>query len=129
MIFDSDILIWVFRRDAQAIGFLEAHTKRLASIVSLMEVLAGARSKAELAATRSFFVEFGIELIPVSVSISYAAANLIEEHELSDGLDITDALIAATARETGETLATANYRHFRKIPDLMVHRFHPSRRA
>ena len=129
MIFDSDILIWVFRRDAQAIGFLESQTTRLASIITLMEVLAGARSKAELATTRSFFVEFGIELIPMSVSISYAAANLIEEHALTDGLDITDALIAATARETGATLATANYRHFKNIPNLMLHRFHPSRRT
>lgn len=129
MIFDSDILIWVFRRDPLAIEFLERQTERAASIVTLLELLEGVKSKTELIATRSFMVEFEIELIPVTAPISYQAANLIESHCLSDGLDIPDALIAATACERGETLATANHRHFRKIPNLSLHRFRPSRRS
>lgn len=129
MIFDSDILIWVFRHDPLAIDFLAAERERAASIVTLMELLAGAKSQTELSTTRGFFVEFEIEVIPVTAPISYAAASLVEDHCLADGLDITDALIAATARERGETLATANYRHFHKIPNLSLHRFRPARRS
>lgn len=129
VIFDSDVLIWVFRRDPLAIRFFEADRAPMASVVTLMELFAGAKTKAELMTTRGFFVEFGIELIPVTAPVSYAAASLVESHCLGDGLDIADAMIAATARELGETLATANFRYFRKIPNLAIHPFRPSRRS
>lgn len=127
MIFDTDILIWVFRHDRHAAQFVAAESERAASIVTLMELLAGAKSKADVKTTRQFLVDFEIRLIPITTPISYAAANLIEDHRLADGLSITDALIAATARETGETLATANVRHFRNIPNLALKSFRPSR--
>lgn len=129
VIFDSDILIWVFRRDPLATALLLSQRERAASIVTLMELLAEATSKTELSTTRGFLVEFEIEVIPVTAPISYSAARLIEDHCLADGLDIPDALIAATARERGETLATANYRHFHKVPNLSLHRFRPARRS
>jgi len=127
LIFDTDILIWVSRQDRAATEFVTSENDRAASIVTLMELLAGVKSKAELMTTRQFFVDFEIRLIPVDEQISYAAANMVEDLCLSDGLSVTDALIGATARETGETLATANFRHFRKIPNLSVKAFRPSR--
>jgi predicted nucleic acid-binding protein len=127
VIFDTDILIWVFRHDPQAARFVAAESDRAASIVTLMELLAGAESKVDVKTTRQFLVDFEIRLIPITTPISYAATNLIEDHRLADGLSITDALIAATARETGETLATANVRHFRNIPNLTLKSFRPSR--
>ncbi len=128
MIFDTDVLIWASRLDARAKAFVLAETDRAASIVTLMELLAGAKSKADLMTTRQFFVDLEIRLIPIDEPISYLAANLFEDHRLVDGLGITDAFIAATARETGETLATANVRHFRGIPNLSLHSFRPARR-
>jgi predicted nucleic acid-binding protein len=127
MIFDSDVLIWVFRRDPAATDFVNAENNRAASIVTLMELMRGVKSKAELLTTRQFFVDLEIRLIPIDEQISYTAANLVENHCLADGLGITDALIAATARETGETLATGNFRHFRGIPNLSVKKFRPAR--
>ncbi len=129
MIFDTDILIWVSRDDPHANALVNAHMDRAASIVTLMELLAGARSKAELQRTRRFFVDLEIRLIPIDGAISYLAANLIEYHGLSSGLDLPDALIAATAHEHGEILATANVRHFREIANLAIHPFRPSRRS
>ncbi len=38
--------------------------------------------------------------------MSHLTASLMEAHALRSGLQIADALIAATARESGETLAT-----------------------
>jgi predicted nucleic acid-binding protein len=127
VIFDTDILIWVFRQDRAATDFVNSEPDRAASIVTLMELLAGVKSKAELMTTRQFFVDLEIRIIPVNEQISYLAANLIEDHRLADGLDVADALIAATARETGETLATANFRHFRGVPNLSVRAFRPAR--
>lgn len=127
MIFDTDILVWVFRRDPHATAFVNAEKERAASIVTLMELLNGAKSKADTKTTRQFFIDLEIRLIPIDEPISYLAANLIEDHRLADGLGVADALIAATARETGETLATANVRHFRGIPNLSLHSFRPSR--
>lgn len=93
-----------------------------------MELPEGAKSRAELVTTRQFFADLEIRLIPIDEPISYLAANLLEEHRLADGLDLTDALIAATARTAGQTLATANHRHFRRIPNLDIRSFHPSRK-
>jgi len=47
----------------------------------------------------------------------------VEEHALKDGLQVADALIAATAREHGLILATGNVRHFRSIPTLSLKAF------
>jgi predicted nucleic acid-binding protein len=127
MMFDTDVLIWVFRHDRLATEFVNAEKDRAASIVTLMELLAGAKSKTELMTTRQFFVDLEIRLIPVDEQISYTAANLVENHALADGLDVPDALIAATARDMGETLGTANVRHFRRIPNLALKSFRPSR--
>jgi predicted nucleic acid-binding protein len=73
------------------------------------------------------FVDLEVRLVPIDESISYLAASLFEDHRLVDGLGITDALIAATARENGETLATGNIRHFRGIPNLSLKTFRPAR--
>lgn len=127
MILDTDVLIWVFRRDPHAEVAVQRIADRAASIVTLMELLRGAKSKAELQTIRQFFVDFEICLIPLSEEIGYLATSLIEDHALSDGLGIADALIAATAREHGETLLTANIRHFRSVPNLALKQFRPGR--
>lgn len=57
--------------------------------------------------------------------MSHLAASLMEAHAVRSGLQLADALIAATARETGETLATGNVRHFRPIPGLLLKAFRP----
>jgi predicted nucleic acid-binding protein len=127
VIFDSDVLVWASRGDEQAEALVSGEKDRRASIVTLMELLQGAKSKAELPVIRQLFVDLEIELIPLSEAIGYDAANLIEDHGLPDGLHIEDALIAATARETGQILATANIKHFRSIPRLQLKPFRPQR--
>jgi predicted nucleic acid-binding protein len=108
-----------------AAALLDAEQDRKASIITLMELLRGAHSKFELRAIRQFFVDRDIEILPLNESIGYDAANLIEKHAHSDGLRIEDALIAATALETGQVLATANVRHFRAIGGLNLRQFRP----
>jgi predicted nucleic acid-binding protein len=46
------------------------------------------------------------------------AMALMREYRLSQGLALPDALIAATALESGETLATRNAKHFASISGI-----------
>jgi len=128
VIFDSDVLIWFLRGDLGAGDLVDSASERTISIVTLMEVQQGARSKLEMRTTRELFQKRGFRIAPLSESIGHIAAALIEEHATSHGLRIVDALIAATAREAGETLATGNVRHFRVIANLDVKPFRPRSR-
>jgi tRNA(fMet)-specific endonuclease VapC len=123
MMFDTDVLIWVLRGDRTAAELLDRQSERSASIVSLMELQQGARSKEESRAIRRFFLNNELELITINESISHLAATLVEDHALKDGLRVADALIAATARETGLILATGNVRHMRSVPGLELKAF------
>ena len=49
----------------------------------------------------------------------------VEQHFLSHSLTCADALIAATVVANGETLLTANAKHYRPIRDLDVRPFRP----
>ena len=129
MIFDTDVLIWCLRGYREAAEFIASTPDRAVSIVSLMETLQGARSKDEIRVIRRFFPTHDLQVIPVNESISYLASNLIEEHTLSHGLQMADALIVATTRETGSALVTANVRHFRAITRLELTAFRPSARG
>jgi predicted nucleic acid-binding protein len=127
LIFDTDVLIWCFRGDRGAANLIASGPGAGASIISVMEMLQGARSKDEIRNIRRFFPAHDLQVIPVSDSISYLAANLIEEHALSSGLQLADAMIAATARATGSVLVTANVRRFRGVARLGLRPFRPGR--
>jgi len=96
---------------------IESESGCAISIVSLMELFQGARSLAEIAIVRRFFPAAGFRIIAISEPINHLAATLMEEYSMRAELHVTDALIAATARETGGTLVTGNVRHFRAIPN------------
>jgi predicted nucleic acid-binding protein len=126
LIFDTDVLIACLRGDRDAAESVASHLERAVSIISVMEMLQGAKSKDELRRIRGFFPNHELEVIPINESISYLAANLIEEHTLSTGLQLGDALIAATARERSSGLVTGNVRHFRSIRRLEIKSFRPA---
>jgi len=125
VIFDTDVLIWFFRGDRRAAELIESVPEREASIISLMELIQGARSRGEIRVIRHFFRENVVRLIAVNESVIHAVVSLMEEHAMSSGLQVADALIAATAREAGSALTTGNVRHFRVIPGLELKTFRP----
>jgi predicted nucleic acid-binding protein len=125
LIFDSDVLIWFLRGDQAAIELLDSTPDRALSIVSFMEVQQGAKSNREMKTTRDLFQQGDFRILPLTESIGHIAAGLIEKHALSCGLHLEDALIAATARDAGETLSTGNLRHFRHIANLDLKPFRP----
>lgn len=121
MIVDSDVLINASRGQKQAIDFLiqSSNAETLyVSVISYLELQAGARDKVELRRVEKFLSRF--VLITFSDAVSRRAITLMQQYRLSHGLALPDALIAATALENDETLATSNVRDFEFISGLQT---------
>lgn len=125
MLFDTDVIIWALRGNAKAAAAFDHAKESNLSAVSYMELLKGARDKRELLAIKRFLAEAGFRILPVTERISHRAMIYMEEHVLKFGLDLADALVAATATEHALVLATANNKHYAGIADLRLSVFRP----
>ena len=127
MIFDTDILIWMHRGHPGAAQFANRVPveERNLSAVSYLELLYGVRDSSDLRAVRAMVADLFAEVIPITESISRPAVHLMESYVLAHRLDVSDAMIAATALDRHETLATANGKHFRFVPGLDLKIFRP----
>lgn len=126
MLFDTDVLIWCFRGNENAAKRIDTYTaEKLLSIVSYMELFQGARSSREKKFIHSFLSDFDFTVLPLSENIGKRASIYIEEYALKHGIQMADALIAATAIENGSELCTSNYKHFSCIEDLALKGFKP----
>jgi len=125
MIFDTDVLIGASRGSERAARAIDAAPDRALAIVSLMELLQGARSKLEARQIQQSLRQLQFRVLPLSEAIGAAAVALIEQHALAHGIQLADALIAATAMESGLPFCTGNAKHFRPIRDLACVVFRP----
>jgi predicted nucleic acid-binding protein len=125
MLFDTDVLIWVFRGHSKAARFVDADDERTVSIVTYMELLQGARDQEETRAIKRFLAEMGFGMLPLTEDIGHRASIYMEEYALKVALTMGDALIAATAVEHDLTLCTGNQKHYRHIQELRLKRFRP----
>jgi predicted nucleic acid-binding protein len=126
MLVDTDVLIWNLRGDRRAAVLLDGQRGFALSAVTYMELVQGLRNKEEFRQLRRAIEFWNASIIHVSEAVSARASYLMEEHAFSDALQLADALIAATALETGRPLLTANVKHYRKISGLALQRFIPS---
>lgn len=78
----------------------------------------GARCKREMAKLEELLAQWDVEVIDLSSAISGQAVFLIREYAHSHGLQLADALIAATAIVGGLTLFSGNRKHYAAIADL-----------
>ena len=126
MLFDTDVLIWCFRGNENAARRIDSESgDRLLSIVSYMELLQGARNSQEKKWIHSFLSDFNFTVLPLTENIGKRASIYIEEYALKHGIQMPDALIAATAIENGSELCTSNHKHFKCIEDLSLKTFKP----
>jgi len=125
VIFDTDVLIWASRGNARAARVIDSSPDRAISIISLMELVQGARSKLEVRQIQGSLRGLDFRVLPLSEAIGSAAAALIEQHALSHGIRVADALIAATAIQSDHPLCTGNAKHFRPIRGLSRVAFAP----
>jgi predicted nucleic acid-binding protein len=118
---DSDILIWHLRGERKAAALLRA----LAADPGA-ELWTGALQRAEVvffmrpeeeSATLSFLSRFKTEA--VTREIVDQAAVFYRHWHPSHGIDVNDAILAATATATGGKIYTQNLKHY-AMPDVAV---------
>lgn len=125
MLFDTDVLIWLFRGNEKAARLIDETPDRRISAVSYMELLQGARDKREAQTIRSFLADFAFQMLPLTENIGHRASIYMEEYGLKSGMAMADALLAATAVENRQFLCTANRKHYKSIRDLDLKVFRP----
>lgn len=123
MLVDTDVLIWHLRGYPQATRQLDQLPSLTLSAVTYLEVLQGMRNKAELQAVQKMLQRRQATTLPITEAITHRAVELMEAMTLSHGLQMGDALIAATALEHGSPLLTGNVKHFSAIPSLIIEGF------
>lgn len=118
---DPDVLIWHLRGDHKALRFLQRLRKS-----EEYELWTGAMQRAEVvffmkpeeeAATGLFLSQF--KTAPIDQRIVDAAAALYRRWQPSHGLNINDAILAATVLQTGGQIFCLNTKHY-PMPGLLV---------
>jgi hypothetical protein len=99
--------------------------QRSLSIQSYMELLQGARDKAEQKVVKDFISAFDFQILPLSENIGHRALVYVEEYALAAGMRSADALIAATAVERNLELVSSNTKHFKAVGELRLKAFRP----
>ncbi|MEW6367658.1 MAG: type II toxin-antitoxin system VapC family toxin [Acidobacteriota bacterium] len=118
---DTSVMIDYLRGDAGTARKLHEIGKRNAVLNSLvvMELLQGARNKAELNAVKRRLD--GFRLVEIDQGVSDMATSLVEKHAFSTGMRIPDAIIAATAAFHGIRLWTVNRKDFDHVRGLALY--------
>ena len=122
---DTDVLIWFLRGRSSAREAIARCRSVELSAVTYMELVQGVRDKNELRRLRRTIRLNGWRVLPLTEDISHRAVMYVEGYALSDGLRVADALVAASAVQTGAALMTANTRHYKCIPDIALERYRP----
>lgn len=130
MLLDTDVLIWFMRGHEGAATQLKLMPLPWqVSAVTYIELVQGCRNKQELIRLKKGLESYGTRILPITAEISACATQLIEELALSSGMQLADALIAATAIEHRLTLLSGNEKHFRAVGGLSLQRFDPNSQA
>lgn len=125
MLVDTDVLIWHLRGYPQATRRLDQLPNLTISAVTYLELLQGMRNKAELVAVQKMLQRRQTLTLPITEAITRHATELMEALTLSHGLQMGDALIAATALKHGMPVLTGNVKHFAAVPALQIEGFVP----
>ena len=125
MLIDTDVLIWMTRGHAGAAVRLQSLTPWRISAVTYIELAQGCRDKQELARLKKGLALSQTEILPLDAAITERAMQLVDTYSLSHGIQLGDALIAATALERGATVLTSNAKHFAIVDGLTVEVFVP----
>ena len=123
MLVDTDVLIWHLRGYAQARRRLDELESLTISAVTYLELVQGIRNKTELAALKKMLERRQAVILPLTEAITQHAIALMESLALSHGLQMGDALIAATALEHRLPMLTGNVKHFAAVEHLLIEGF------
>jgi predicted nucleic acid-binding protein len=105
-VFDTNILVDYLNGIPAASRELDHYEEIAISIVTWMEVLAGAEEAEEEAVIREFLSRFKVQ--PLEKAVAERAIKIRRQHKLK----LPDAIIWATAKELGRILVTRNTKDF-----------------
>ena len=125
MLYDTDILIWVQRGNEKAARLIDRDESRYLSIQSYMELLQGAKDKAQHRYIKRFIADLNFAILPLTENVGHRALIYVEEYALSDNMRAGDAIIAATAVENSLILSSSNAKHFKCVKELELKVFRP----
>ncbi len=116
-ILDSNILIYYAKRNSKVIAFLKKLSREyfFISVITCVEVLAGAKTKHELEGLNKLLHTSA----PLDITTEIARKAVELGREYPKRLKFKDLLISATATLEGLTLITAD-KDFKKIKGLKV---------
>ena len=114
---DSDVFIDYLKDFDLACDFIETHIDRIGlSVITIAEIRAGIKGKEEEQALDQFLS--AIPLYDVTRTIAEMGGDWVRQFGRSHGVEIPDALIAATAAAHHLELKTLNTKHYPMIKDL-----------
>jgi len=118
---DTNIIIEALKKNPAVIQTIEkiGLNKIAISVVTAMELYYGALNKAELNMIKRHLS--AIRIFHIDEEISMTASDLIERYAKSHGLQIPDALIAATSINNGIKLYTCNKKDFVFIQKISLY--------
>lgn len=119
---DTNIFIHAFNGDAKTISVLQniGYDNILLSSITVMELYQGMGNKKELQEMKRKIKYY--DVLEVDVEISKLATQLIDQFNLSHGLLIPDAIIAASAVVHQIELFTYNVKDFQFIPNIKLYK-------
>ena len=125
MLIDTDVLIWYMRGNEKAKKLVTSNFGFHISVVTYMELVQGMKNKIELLPLRKAMRAWKTNIVYIDHEISSKAMFYVEQHYLSNELELADALIAATSVSTGLPLVTGNYKHYKVVKELDLTKFRP----
>jgi len=125
LIVDTDVLIWYLRGNEKAYKTIESLDNFSISVITYMELVQGMRNKKELNSLRQALHAWNTTILYITEEISAKAMFAVEQHFLSNSMQLADALIGSTAVAHGLTLITGNDKHYKIMKDVQIKRFRP----
>lgn len=117
VLIDTCVVIDFLRGFPSAVHFFEKMDfPPVISTITIAELYAGAKTKSKKQAVDAIIETCSV--IDVTPEIARKGGEWACKYTPSHGVDLPDALIAATAEEEGLTLATCNLKHFPMFPKM-----------
>jgi predicted nucleic acid-binding protein len=123
LIIDTDVLVWHLRGNETARDIIHDNIPFSISVVTYIELIQGMKDKKEMNRFIKQLSKWDIDIVQISDDISTRAMIYVEQYHHSNSMELADALIAATCTNNSEVLLTANYKHYKFVPNIQIKRF------
>ena len=113
ILLDSDVIIEWLRGHSpytqQMVALIDAHADLCWTPVSIAEILAGSRKGEDEVIADVFLL---LDALPITVDVGRKAGEYLKSYAKSHGVELGDAMIAASAFKSGRQLWTLNKKHY-----------------